>query len=53
MKRTKNLDVWIDSWSVPVGSGSGFYNSDLLDPDPDTDPAKNGPEQQPCIQVQE
>ena len=31
----KNLIVkYLDSWWVPVGSGSGFSNSDLLDPDP-------------------
>ena len=29
----KNLVVWIDSWRVP-GSGSGFLNSDLQDPNP-------------------
>ena len=28
---------------MPVGSGSGFLNSDILDPDP----AKNGPDPQP------
>ena len=27
---------------MPVGSGSGFSNSDLLDPD------ENGPDPQPC-----
>ena len=30
-----------------AGSGSGFYNSDLLDPDLEVDPAKNGPDPQP------
>jgi len=30
---------------VPVGSGSGFKNSDLLEPDP----AENGPDLQPCF----
>ena len=30
------------------GSGSGFQNSDLLDPDPEPDPAENGPDPQPC-----
>ena len=29
---------------MPVGSGSGFKNSDLLDPDP----AENGPDPHPC-----
>ena len=41
----KNLDVLIGSWQVPVGSGSGFLNSDLLDPDP----AENGPDPQPLV----
>ena len=31
---------------MPVGSGSGFQNSDLLEPDP----AENGPDPQHCSQ---
>jgi len=44
----KNLNVWIDSWWAPVGSGSGFLNPELLDPDP----AENGQAPQPWIKVQ-
>ena len=31
----------------PVGSGIRFKNSDLQDPDPEPDPAENGPDPQP------
>ena len=36
---------------VPVGSGIriGFLNSDRLDPDRESDPAKNGPDPQPWM----
>ena len=41
---------------MPVGSGSVFVNSELLDPDTDPaengpDPAENGPDPQPCPRV--
>jgi len=41
----KIFDVWIDFWWVQVGSGSGFKNSDLLDPYP----AENGSDPQPWL----
>ena len=34
---------------MPVGSGSGFQNYDLLDPEPEPDPAENGPDPQPWL----
>ena len=30
---------------MPIGSGFGFKNFDMLDPDP----AENGPDPQPCL----
>ena len=39
--------LMFDSCWVPVGSGSGFKNSELLYPGP----AENGPDPQPWVQV--